>query len=475
MRGVSLTMPRPLHRLAWRGSHALSLHLRLFLILLLSSLLTLSHLPLAYSQSRPGYCSIFGHCANYTGTSQPIDCVNSTVALPSLFQSHPFDISPYCPHLRGLPVCCDWVQYRQFSEGFNELSFLSATCPACVENFRSVLCDLSCGGDQSTFLVPTATALSNSNGTVVTAANVSISRAVIQGLYDSCANVQAAAAGTTLFHELALFSAEDLFNKLIAGNSPVAYNWLFTQDTDPTPSLSLANLHRAIIRCDDVASNFSCSCGDCPIVCNRCPAPLVQNDTDLVVDGAWPAFGHNYLHPIVYASVIGMGVYVGVMLLAAVMAQVGGRPLTVGKALAGRVLVALAGIVAVVLLVYAVSVIWIWAASSQAVTVGDEAGMVSAFASYFDPVFFAFLLLSFIAMLGCLLWFTFRYTRTHSTPFHYNPASFTAPPTTEPTSSSTLLARYSSFIASHPFIVIACGVVFTGLWGLGTVEGAVTE
>ena len=90
--------------------------------------------------------------------------------------------------------------------------------------------------------------------------------------------------------------------------------------------------------------------------------------------------------------------------------------------------------------------------------------------SYFDPSFALFLVFSFIAMLSCLLWLTWRYNHTHPAPFHYDPIRWTPSSTHKPSPSSTLLYRYSSFIASHPFLVIACGVVFTGLWGLGLIK-----
>ena len=268
------------------------------------------------------------------------------------------------------------MQYQQFSDGFDFLSALAGGCPACAENFRSVLCDLSCGGDQATFFVPTSTAITPTNGTVVTGANVSISLDVVHRLYDSCVNVQLAAEGQSLFHAFGVFTAEEVFTGLIDSHSPVAYNWQFKPSTDPTPSLSFSNLHRDLFRCDNFTSNLSCSCGDCPTVCNRCPVHVTPNDTRHIVDGSWPSFGHNYLHPIVYACMIGMSSYVGAMVVAAAMAQAGedGTSLSVGKKVAGRVLVGFAGTTLAVLLVYVVSVIWIWAVRSQPVTIGMRRG-----------------------------------------------------------------------------------------------------
>ena len=415
---------------------------------------------------------MFGHCDSYSGQpNQPIDCVNDPLVLaqPSNFSM------PYCPHLQHLPVCCDESQYRQFADGFDELSGLLVSCPACYENFKTFLCDLSCGGDQAAFMRPTATARTASNSTVVTAANVTLSMEVAQRLYDSCAHVQEYSAGQPFLQFYGVLNVQQLFTGLIdsPGQSPVNYDWTFVVAGDPTPALSMATLRNPLYACDNSSSNFSCSCGDCPSVCNRCPVAVAVNDSALAVDGHWPAFGHNFLHPTLYPTTLGVAAYTAVLLLAALAAQWTAPLLSLPphKPATRRVLLAVACVTGAVLAVYALSGVWVLAVQPQEVRVGDEAGMVAALGSWFDPVFLAFLLLSFAASLACLLYFVLRYTRAHPAPFQYHPAAFSPAPSAvqewDADEAATPLARYATFVAAHPWLVVATGVALTGVCGVG--------
>ena len=416
--------------------------------------------------SQPGYCSMYGHCAPSTGdTTQPIDCVSNPPvrAVPATFNLS------YCPHLQLFNVCCDSVQYEQFAAGFEKLASLLSTCPACVENFRTFLCDLSCGGDQASFMKVSSTT-SRGNATIVNGTDISLSTPIALRLYDSCKNVQEAAAGGTVFSLFEVTAMEQLYTSLISGsNSPIRYNWTFTDDSSPG-ALTTATLHRPLYSCDDISSNLTCTCGDCPTVCNRCPGLSPSNDTSLVVAGVWPSFGHNYLDRVWYGSGMGLAVYIAVMLIAAVGAQwtASDEKTMSARSSAKQVLTGVGLLTGAVVMVYVVNLVWMLASSGEEVTVEDEVGMVRVLSSWLDPLYFAFLVISFVAMLITLGYFVYRYTQAHPYTFMYHPSLLSSlSDESSLDDKSSFLARYSALVVDHPFVVITAALLLTFLCGLG--------
>ena len=60
-----------------------------------------------------------------------------------------------CPHLYNgtdTVTCCDTAQLHRFNEDFSLPRQLMSRCPACFRNFRSFLCDFTCGPQQSEYL-----------------------------------------------------------------------------------------------------------------------------------------------------------------------------------------------------------------------------------------------------------------------------------------------------------------------------------
>ena len=424
--------------------------------------------------SPPGMCATYGHCADFSpGHFTPIDCVNYTAAV------RPSAPLPLCPHLST--VCCDERQYEEFAEGFLYLqNTLGFSCPACLHNFRTYLCAFSCSGNQSQFLSVNATrpvpgGNSTNGSAVVTAVNVAVSRSLMTRLFESCKDVVAPNTGLPVFG--GDFSAVDVDSFMAAvlnsDQSPAHSFFSFSDDDDN--ALTINNVGDALFRCDDQTSNLTCTCSSCPTVCQRCPAPAAApNDSSLLVDAAYPSFGHNFVSRIAYSCAMAFCCYVAVLLLAALAVQWSAGSGSDSQQLARRaksraLVVAAAAVVLLVLLVYAVSAVWVDVTAAQDVTVGQEAGMVRLLASYFDPLFFTFLLVSLVLLLLGLSWLVYSYARAHPYAFHYDPALLHSASsfTTSTVRPSALLLRYSAFIASHPYLVIVAAVGITVLCGLG--------
>ena len=49
-------------------------------------------------------------------------------------------------------VCCTQDQLETLRDKMQQAAPLIASCPACINNFRSFYCDFTCSPDQSTFL-----------------------------------------------------------------------------------------------------------------------------------------------------------------------------------------------------------------------------------------------------------------------------------------------------------------------------------
>ena len=272
------------------------------------------------------------------------------------------------------------------------------------------------------------------------------------------------------------------WTKVISGSfSPVSNNFHYVDDD--SSALTLRNIGRPMYSCANQSSGYGCSCNDCPEGCNRCPTPLYYNDTALVPDGSWPAFGHNYLDPVGYGTAMGFLCYVAVVLLAGLGAQwaSGGWRLMARSSAKERRVLCLSGVcVLAVLTVYVVSLLWMGLAERASVLRGDEAGQVYVLSSWLHPAYFVFLLGSLLGLILAVWFFLWRYLRAHPYSFEYQPLSHYSTAShsqaqldaddNDEVAHSTFLARYAAFVASYPWLVIGGGLVLTVVCAVGLLK-----
>ena len=435
-------------------------------------------------------CAMYGHCNNFTFDGvhfPPIDCPTPGPAqLPS------FNLTE-CPHLQHSYVCCDSEQYREFADGFVYLESFLSTCRACIENFRTYLCATTCGSLQSAYMSVRETEMvqrldvhgspiKGENTTVVDVTNVNVSLAVAEALWDSCKGIKNPSTGLSALAFIAegAVDAQSFMALVISGSMTPVKN-VFNYVDDDNTALTLHNIGRDMYSCANTTSGYSCSCNDCPQGCNRCPAPTHYNDSSLVPDGVWPAFGHNYLDPVGYGMAVGFLCYVAVVLLAGLCGQwvSGGRLLLAQSSAQARRMLWWSGVcVLAVLLVYVVSLLWMWLAQQVTVTRGDESGLVNVLSSWLHPAYFAFLLGSFIALILAVYFFLWRYMRAYPYSFQYQPlhdshshtASGDDAGDDDDVDKPTLLSRYATIVASYPWLVIAGGLLLTAVCALGLMK-----
>lgn len=87
-------------------------------------------------------------------------------------------------------VCCTQEQVETLSNRLQQAAPLIASCPACVNNFRSFYCDFTCSPDQSTFITVSSSQKTTSGKTAVKTVDYAVSEEFKEGFYDSCKSVQ---------------------------------------------------------------------------------------------------------------------------------------------------------------------------------------------------------------------------------------------------------------------------------------------
>lgn len=165
-------------------------------------------------------------------------------------------------------VCCTEDQLETLRDKMQQAAPLIASCPACINNFRSFYCDFTCSPDQSTFLDIVSTQNTTSGNLAVKEVNYLVSDEFRQGFYDSCKNVQFGATNGFAM-DLIGGGAKDAngFLKYMGDvrpglGSPFQISFPESQDT---------SYGRKPLSCADEGLEARCACADCPSVCPTLP------------------------------------------------------------------------------------------------------------------------------------------------------------------------------------------------------------
>lgn len=173
-------------------------------------------------------------------------------------------------------VCCTYDQIETLGERLQQAAPLIASCPACINNFRSFYCDFTCSPDQSTFLTVTSTQKTTDGRQAVKEVEYAVSDEFKQGFYDSCKSVQ--------------FGATNGFAMdLIGGGAKNASGFLeYMGDVRPGlgspfqinfPDDPSTSYNRQPLNCADSDINARCACVDCPSTCPSLPYIAPPSDS----------------------------------------------------------------------------------------------------------------------------------------------------------------------------------------------------
>ena len=165
-------------------------------------------------------------------------------------------------------VCCTTDQLTTLSEKLQQAAPLIASCPACINNFRSFYCDFTCSPDQSTFLSIASTQNTTDGKMAIKEVDYRVSQEFKDGFYDSCKSVQ--------------FGATNGFAMDLIGGGAKDANGFLKYMGDERPGLGSpfqinfpddpgTGYSRQPLKCSDLSLESRCTCVDCPSICPTLP------------------------------------------------------------------------------------------------------------------------------------------------------------------------------------------------------------
>ena len=131
-----------------------------------------------YGECGPAQNSAVYNC-EYTGKAKPLQPEASEL------------LQELCPHLytgaNSTNICCDYAQLSRFSTSMQLPKQLMSRCPACYRNFKAFLCDMTCGPNQSDFLLVTGRSVFNeTKQSQITSYTYHITNYYTNELFNSC-------------------------------------------------------------------------------------------------------------------------------------------------------------------------------------------------------------------------------------------------------------------------------------------------
>lgn len=168
------------------------------------------------------------------------------------------------------PVCCTQDQVGTLKENFVQVEALLASCPACLNNFRSFFCSMTCSPDQGSFLNVTTTQTSFENREAVKSLDFFVGDNFASGFFDSCKEVKLSAANeyAMTFVGGGAKNART-FLKFLGDEKDIGSPFQIDFRYDDPPQGHLFDPRAR--RCSDNDLQSRCTCIDCPDVCPALP------------------------------------------------------------------------------------------------------------------------------------------------------------------------------------------------------------
>ena len=185
-----------------------------------------------------------------------------------------------CPNLvkEGRGVCCNIKQLNTLATQIKYPQQLFSRCPACLRNFIDHFCLTTCDPDQAAWTVPTQMTLFDKERNLWSIENVSfyVSTEYVDGLYDSCENVQYPQASTKVVDIMCGTTECNGERFLTYLGDPIANH------ESPFPMVYVYHNNGSVKElvsktydfkeCNTTDPNYQCSCSDCDAA-NVCPPP----------------------------------------------------------------------------------------------------------------------------------------------------------------------------------------------------------
>ena len=191
-----------------------------------------------------GYCALFDICGR-TESGGALSCP-SNIPSRALSSAGKQKLEAVCPQLASSVgeekrVCCTEKQLEQIESQMQTASIFLIGCPACLHNFKHLICLMTCSPNQAMFTnVTSIQSAADTGSRAVKSIDVFVDSDFGDDLFDSCANVVYPAlnqramkfvgGGATNFKEWM-----DFVGTPRPGGSPFEMNFILTNSSHPAP------------------------------------------------------------------------------------------------------------------------------------------------------------------------------------------------------------------------------------------------
>ncbi|XP_033115391.1 NPC intracellular cholesterol transporter 1-like [Anneissia japonica] len=186
-----------------------------------------------------------------------------------------------CPKLASARpyTCCAKEQLQTLLISIRFIQQAMQRCPACVENFVSMYCDMTCNPNQSLYMnVTRSYNVSGYATSTVAELYYFMTREYADGTFDSCKNVQFPSANIRVIDLMCDGVPADqctpeiwlgYLGTIDNGYAPFQITYRIDDVTEEEASKGIEPLDEYTYSCKEpVGNSTACSCQDCPIVCS---------------------------------------------------------------------------------------------------------------------------------------------------------------------------------------------------------------
>lgn len=252
---------------------------------------------LAFINQVQGKCIWYGECgASGQGGDGKYNCKYTG---DPVLQTNETFLSFYkelCPHLfvpdeQGhVSTCCDYAQLVRYNKQLAVPRQLMTRCPACWLNFRTFLCDFTCGPNQADYMLIDEESKFNDTTDQVVSLTYYITNSSADNMYNSCVDVQYAASNGKIMDLLCGTTVDNCSPYAFIsylGNNPLApfvFHMNMTNETfNYNDTVTVKPANSTMHSCSqsfttEWVNGTACGCSDCVESCPVPPPPPSQSD-----------------------------------------------------------------------------------------------------------------------------------------------------------------------------------------------------
>ncbi|XP_071957637.1 NPC intracellular cholesterol transporter 1-like [Antedon mediterranea] len=209
---------------------------------------------------------------DYNGPSQELRDPTGIVLLQEL--------CPQYASARPIKTCCSTDQLQTLLVSLRFIQQAMQRCPACVENFVNMYCEMTCNPNQAVYMnVTRSYDVAGHPTRTVAEMNYFMTRDYADGVFDSCKNVQFPSANIKVIDLMCDGVPADqctpeiwlgFLGTIDNGYAPFQITYVIGDASEDEINKGIEPLNEYTYACTESVGNSStaCSCQDCPLVCS---------------------------------------------------------------------------------------------------------------------------------------------------------------------------------------------------------------